>query len=110
MPRLAPHPPAEASPALSLLTQGEGTAPSPRLPPPFPPPRAGEGQGGGEGRGEGQGSGIIPTLNAADTLPRLMGQLRAAVEEIIVADGASSDETVAIARAAGARVIAAPRG
>ena len=110
MPRLAPHPPAEASPSLSLLTQGEGTAPSPRLPPPFPPPRAGEGQGGGEGRGEGQVSVIIPTLNAADTLPRLMGQLRAAVEEIIVADGASSDETVAIARAAGARVIAAPRG
>ena len=112
MPRLAPHPPAEASSSLSSLTQGEGTAPSPRSPPPFPPPLAGEGQGGGEGCGEGQVSAIIPTLNAADTLPRLMGQLRAAalVEQIIVVDGVSSDATAAIARAASARLIAAPRG
>jgi rSAM/selenodomain-associated transferase 2 len=55
---------------------------------------------------------IIPTLNAADTLPELMEQMRASTifKEIIVVDGGSSDETVAIARSAGARIIAAPRG
>ena len=66
----------------------------------------------GEGRGEGQLSLIIPTLNAADTLPGLIEQVRTSTifEEIIVVDGGSSDETIAIARTGGARVIAAPRG
>src|SRR5437870_4812048 len=65
-----------------------------------------------EGRGEGQVSVIVPTLNAADTLPGLIEQLRtsAIVKEVIVADGGSSDETVPIAAAAGARVIEAARG
>jgi len=55
---------------------------------------------------------IVPTLNAADTLPGLIEQLRtsAIVKEVIVADGGSSDETVPIAAAAGARVIEAARG
>jgi rSAM/selenodomain-associated transferase 2 len=55
---------------------------------------------------------IIPTLNAADTLPGLLEQLQASTifEQTIVVDGNSSDETVAVARTAGARVIAAPRG
>jgi rSAM/selenodomain-associated transferase 2 len=99
MPQLAPHPPADAGPSLSPLSWGEGfNSPSPRL--------------RGEGWGEGQVSAIIPTSNAADTLARLIEQLRASttIKETIVVDGASSDETVAIARTAGARVIAAPRG
>jgi rSAM/selenodomain-associated transferase 2 len=55
---------------------------------------------------------IIPTLNAADTLPGVVEQLRAAtlVKELIVVDGGSSDSSVPVARAAGAHVIAAPRG
>ncbi len=88
------------------------TAPSPRLPPAFPPTRAGEGQGGGEVRGEGQVSVIIPTLNAAETLTPVAEQLNAAaiVNDIVIVDAGSSDETVAIAGTAGARIVAAPRG
>ncbi|HEX6443320.1 MAG TPA: TIGR04283 family arsenosugar biosynthesis glycosyltransferase [Stellaceae bacterium] len=80
--------------------------------PPFPPPRAGEGQGGGEDRSERQVSVIVPTSNAADTLPQLLEQLRASVlvEELIVVDGGSSDGSVSIALTAGARVVAAVRG
>ena len=83
MPRPAPHPPASAGPSLSPLR-----------------------------RGEGQVSVIIPTQNAADTLTELMKQMRGFTifKEIIVVDGSSSDETVAIARSTGARIIAAPRG
>jgi rSAM/selenodomain-associated transferase 2 len=99
MPQPAPHPPAGAGPSLSPLPRGEGlNSPSPRL--------------RGEDRGEGQLSVVIPTLNTADTLPRLLEQLRAfpLAKEIIIVDGGSSDETVAIAQAAGAHVIAAARG
>ena len=57
-------------------------------------------------------SAIIPTLNAAGTLPALMEQLRGSTifAEIIVVDGGSSDETVTIAQTAGACVLAAPCG
>ena len=60
----------------------------------------------------GQVSVVIPTLNAAGTLPRLLEQLWASalVKELIVVDGGSSDGSVSIASAADARVIAAPRG
>jgi rSAM/selenodomain-associated transferase 2 len=82
------------------LTRGEGIqiAPSPRL--------------RGEGWGEGQVSVVIPTWNAAGSLPAALAILQAAriVREVIVADGGSSDETAAHARAAGARVVVAPRG
>jgi rSAM/selenodomain-associated transferase 2 len=57
-------------------------------------------------------SAVIPTLNEAASLPRTVAALRPAamVREIIVADGGSSDETIAVARAAGARVVVAGRG
>jgi rSAM/selenodomain-associated transferase 2 len=51
---------------------------------------------------------VIPTLNAATTLPGVLAGLAGA--EIVVADGGSSDATRALARAAGAHVIEVPRG
>ncbi len=52
---------------------------------------------------------IVPTLNAQLTLPRCFDSLIAAtvrgvVREVIVADGGSSDDTLIIADAAGARI------
>lgn len=51
---------------------------------------------------------VIPTLNAAGCLPRTLAALGAAA--VVVVDGGSLDETVAVARAHGARVIAVQRG
>lgn len=55
---------------------------------------------------------VIPTLNAAGELPATLAALADArlVREIVVADGGSADETVAIGRAAGAWIVIAPRG
>jgi glycosyltransferase involved in cell wall biosynthesis len=55
---------------------------------------------------------IIPTLNEAPRIGGLVAALRAQdpAMEIVVADGGSVDGTPAAARAAGARVVAAPRG
>ncbi|MGE0595688.1 MAG: TIGR04283 family arsenosugar biosynthesis glycosyltransferase [Hyphomonadaceae bacterium] len=58
---------------------------------------------------------VIPTLNAAAYLPRCLaslvpGVMDGLVREAIVADGGSSDETRAIAEAAGCEIIDAPRG
>ena len=55
---------------------------------------------------------VIPTLEAAGDLPATLAALAGVrlIGEIIVADGGSGDATLAIAQAAGARVIAAPRG
>jgi rSAM/selenodomain-associated transferase 2 len=57
-------------------------------------------------------SAIIPTLNAARTLSTTLDALcgSAMVREVIVADGGSSDETLARAGMAGARVVIAPCG
>jgi rSAM/selenodomain-associated transferase 2 len=60
-------------------------------------------------------SAVIPTLNAAAELPATLAALQAAREaglvgEIIVADGGSTDATLAIAAHAGCRVLRSPRG
>jgi rSAM/selenodomain-associated transferase 2 len=57
-------------------------------------------------------SAVIPTLNAAGTLPETLAALcrSAIVREVIVADGGSSDETLPRAGMAGARVVIAPCG
>lgn len=53
---------------------------------------------------------LVPTLNAAQGLGRTLAALAGEVGEVVVADGGSTDATRAIAGAAGARVVAAPRG
>ena len=55
---------------------------------------------------------IIPTLNEAARLPRLLHAIRqqAVQAEITVVDGGSSDDTVAIATHAGVRVLHSPPG
>jgi rSAM/selenodomain-associated transferase 2 len=57
-------------------------------------------------------SAVIPTLDVAAELPKTLAALdnSTLIAEIVVADGGSRDATVAIARAARARVVAAPRG
>lgn len=55
---------------------------------------------------------VIPTLNAAGTLPRTLSSVTDPNrdDEIVVADGGSTDTTAAVAATARARVITAPRG
>jgi rSAM/selenodomain-associated transferase 2 len=55
---------------------------------------------------------IIPTLNEAANIGRLLSDLRHRpwIREIIVSDGGSGDDTQAVARALGARVIADGKG
>ena len=53
---------------------------------------------------------VVPTLNAAAVLPAALaaleeGQRAGLVAEVILADGASTDNTVALAAGAGARVV-----
>jgi rSAM/selenodomain-associated transferase 2 len=52
---------------------------------------------------------IIPTLNAAGTLPATVAALGGEFE-LIVADGGSQDDTVEVAARLGARVVTAARG
>ncbi len=57
---------------------------------------------------------VIPTLNAEHVLPRCFDSLipaavRGVVREVIIADGGSSDGTLAVADAAGAHVVSAGR-
>jgi len=55
---------------------------------------------------------VIPTLNAAPALAQSLAALAPAPAgcELVVADGGSTDETIAVARRAGALIVAAPRG
>ncbi len=54
---------------------------------------------------------IIPTLNEAATIAAVIAEIPPSITEIIVADSGSTDQTQAIARAAGARVLSlAERG
>jgi rSAM/selenodomain-associated transferase 2 len=52
---------------------------------------------------------VIPTLDAAATLPATLAAV-GSVAELVVADGGSVDATVVHAESAGARVVVAPRG
>ena len=51
---------------------------------------------------------IIPALNAAAPLPATLASVAGA--DVLVVDGGSADTTAAVADAAGARVLRAPRG
>ncbi len=54
---------------------------------------------------------IIPALNEEEVLAATLAQVhRWPAEEVIVADGASTDDTAAVARRLGATVVKAPRG
>lgn len=53
---------------------------------------------------------LIPTLNAAARLGPTLAALAGQVAELVIADGGSADGTRAMAEAAGARLVIAPRG
>lgn len=56
---------------------------------------------------------VMPVLNEAEALPGVLAALHAQWVpgvQLVVADGGSTDGTVALAQAAGALVVAAPRG
>ena len=56
---------------------------------------------------------VIPTLNAAETLPNTLAALAraaAALRQIVVVDGGSTDDTCKVATAAGADVLTVPPG
>ena len=54
---------------------------------------------------------IIPTLNEAESLPATLCRVHAnsSGHEVLVVDGGSADETVNLAKAAGARVVNSPQ-
>jgi glycosyltransferase involved in cell wall biosynthesis len=55
---------------------------------------------------------VIPTLNEAAYLPGILNDVAhlAVPHEVVVADGGSHDDTLTVAREAGARVVVASRG
>jgi rSAM/selenodomain-associated transferase 2 len=55
-------------------------------------------------------SAVIPSWQEAGWIEASVAAARAVADEVIVADGGSTDATQALARRAGARVIVAPRG
>jgi rSAM/selenodomain-associated transferase 2/rSAM/selenodomain-associated transferase 1 len=53
---------------------------------------------------------VIPTLDEAERLPRLLSDLDSLDAEVVVVDGGSADATRDLARAGGARVLESPPG
>jgi rSAM/selenodomain-associated transferase 2 len=53
---------------------------------------------------------VIPTLNAGADLARLLPCLDGHAEEIVVSDGGSADDTIAVARSHGAVLVEGPAG
>lgn len=53
---------------------------------------------------------VVPTLDAAAGLERTLSAVAPGADELIVADGGSTDATAAAVAKAGARFVAAPRG
>lgn len=51
---------------------------------------------------------VIPALNEAEALPKVLAEIPAWVDDIVVADNGSTDGTAAVARASGARVVHVP--
>jgi rSAM/selenodomain-associated transferase 2 len=53
---------------------------------------------------------VVPTLNAASSLPATLAALGDAADEVVVCDGGSGDATAEVAASLGVRVVAAARG
>jgi rSAM/selenodomain-associated transferase 2 len=53
---------------------------------------------------------VMPTLNEAEAIARTLPRALAAADEVVVSDGGSGDDTVAIARHLGAQVVSGPAG
>jgi rSAM/selenodomain-associated transferase 2 len=53
---------------------------------------------------------VVPTLNEESTLRRTLVAALATADEVVVSDGGSSDETVAVARELGVPVVCGPCG
>jgi len=51
---------------------------------------------------------VIPALNEAEALPKVLAEIPVWVDDIVVADNGSTDDTAAVARASGARVVHVP--
>ena len=51
---------------------------------------------------------VVPTLDEADNLRRLLPELAAAFDEVVVSDGGSADGSPEVAGALGARVVGGP--
>jgi len=67
--------------------------------------------GGGGDAGPARVTAVIPALDEAERVGvAVTGALKAGVDEVIVVDGGSSDATIAVSSAAGARVLESARG
>lgn len=53
---------------------------------------------------------VMPTLNEAETLHRHLPAALATADEVVVSDGGSTDATLEVARALGARLVSGPPG